>query len=161
MEASTLEFGLRYISGVGNTLNHYELASLQISLMTLQKKEGKEKAFFWGRIQGQDDDYYIAYVLEDSEYIYPKKKMFYSTSRFEFRPLPEGTLRLSKERVDPILLTGDPARVVELPDGSNAPPEEPPSDEEEEGKLSGRTAKRNMDTQIRIWQKKSSRTHGH
>ncbi|XP_026194183.1 radial spoke head protein 9 homolog [Cyclospora cayetanensis] len=89
MEASSLESGLRHLSSAGNTLNVYELTSLQVALFTLQEKEGKGKAFFWGRINGGIDDYYIAYMLEDSDYIFPKKKMFWSTGRFEFRPLPE------------------------------------------------------------------------
>lgn len=77
MEASALEEGMRHLSGVGNSLNAYEITSLQLALLTLQKKTKADKAYFWGRIRGQNDDYYIAFVLEESEYIYPRKKMYF------------------------------------------------------------------------------------
>lgn len=85
MEISSLELGLRYISDAGNTLNLYEITRLQVALLVLQKQENKDKIFFWGRIRAQHDDYYIAYTLEDSDYIYPNKKMFFrSAEDFNF-----------------------------------------------------------------------------
>ena len=87
MDASSLELGLRHVSNAGNTLNLYELTSLQVVLLTLQKIEAQGKAYFWGKIRGQNDDYYIAYILEESEYIYPKKKMFYRSDIL--RPEPK------------------------------------------------------------------------
>lgn len=77
MQVSNLELGIRHLSNAGNTLNLYELTSLQVALVILQKKEGKDNAYFWGRMRGQQDDYYIAYILEDSDYMYPKKKFFF------------------------------------------------------------------------------------
>lgn len=77
MEVSALEVGLRHLSGVGNSLNVYEITSLQLSLLTLQKKTKADKVYFWGRIRGHNDDYYLAFVLEESEYIYPRKKMYF------------------------------------------------------------------------------------
>lgn len=77
MEVSRLETGLRYLSNAGSTLNVYELTSLQVALLMLQKKKGRDKAYFWGRIRAQHDDYYIAYTLEECEYIHPKKQFFF------------------------------------------------------------------------------------
>lgn len=86
MEASSLEFGVKHLNNAGNTLNVYELTSLQVALLMLQQKEGKEKAYFWGRIRGQQADYYIAYTLEESDYIYPKKKMFFRFDTLSLNP---------------------------------------------------------------------------
>ncbi|CDJ50511.1 hypothetical protein, conserved [Eimeria brunetti] len=133
MEASALEEGMRHLSGVGNTLNVYEITSLQLALMTLQKKTKADKVYFWGRIRAHNDDYYIAFALEESEYIYPRKKMYFSTSQFDFRPLPEGEVNRDRERPDAIVLTGDPTRVIQSPDDAASPAAEAQSDEEEGG----------------------------
>ncbi|OEH76867.1 hypothetical protein cyc_06135 [Cyclospora cayetanensis] len=133
MEASSLESGLRHLSSAGNTLNVYELTSLQVALFTLQEKEGKGKAFFWGRINGGIDDYYIAYMLEDSDYIFPKKKMFWSTGRFEFRPLPECNVPGLDKSGKNVLLLGDPSRKIPYLEESKRLFRSPQSDEEEGG----------------------------
>ncbi|KAL8426894.1 hypothetical protein Efla_002502 [Eimeria flavescens] len=116
MEVSELELGMQCLSSAGNTLSLYELTALQVALLTLQKKEGKKKAFFWGRIRGKQDDYYIAYTLEESAYVYPLKKFFFSTGRFDFRALPDSSLQKFRDRTSKVVLSGEPAAVVEVKD---------------------------------------------
>ncbi|KAL8441887.1 hypothetical protein Emag_006809 [Eimeria magna] len=82
MEVSDLERGLQYLSSAGVTLNAYELTSIQAALLTLQKKQKTDKMYFWGRIRGQGDDYYIAYAVGTSDFIYPEKKFFFRCERF-------------------------------------------------------------------------------
>ncbi|KAL8444775.1 hypothetical protein Emed_006090 [Eimeria media] len=81
MEVSDLEQGLQYLSSAGVTLNLYELASLQAALLPLQKKQKNDKVYFWGRIRGQQDDYYIAYTMGQNDFVYPEKEFFFRCGR--------------------------------------------------------------------------------
>ncbi|KAL8273465.1 hypothetical protein Esti_002531 [Eimeria stiedai] len=120
MEVSDLELGMQYLSSAGVALNLYELTSIQAALLTLQKKQKQDKIYFWGRVRCQQDDYYIAYTVGKSDFIYPQKEFSFSTGHFEFRRLPDSTALRLRNKPNKALLCGDPTRVVEAREGHTA-----------------------------------------
>lgn len=54
-------------------------------------KEDFEELMFWGRISGNERDYYIAVGLTyNGQYEFPNKRFFFATSaNFEFTAFPE------------------------------------------------------------------------
>ncbi|PHJ23792.1 radial spoke head protein 9 [Cystoisospora suis] len=137
MEVRSLEFGLENVASLGMTLSPYEKMALGVGLVKLRKKEQIQgEIFFWGKLLGQESDYYLSYVIrEDISESYPLKKFFYSTTASDFRELPV----LTDEQHQALascgspFLTGTPERVLDLKrDSARTPPEGGEANEDEE-----------------------------
>jgi radial spoke head protein 9 len=64
--------------------------NLEIGLRELHNKEKDEQLNFWGKITGEEGNYYIALGLNyTNHYEFPEKKYYYAPSTFEFKVLPE------------------------------------------------------------------------
>lgn len=88
MDLQDLESGLRAVASAGHVLSCQELTGLQAGLSALMAKNKYQDIYFWGKIYGENGDYYIAYGLGHSAVEFPSKLFFYSGEDFEFRPLP-------------------------------------------------------------------------
>lgn len=75
MEASNFKENLNYISYCGISLSLEEAALLEISLIVLKSDNKFKETYFWGRINGTKNDYYIAFgyqknCLSGSQFFY-------------------------------------------------------------------------------------------
>lgn len=120
MELFDVEYGLRFLSGQGYTLNVHELTAINGGLTKLQANEKYDQIYFWGKVFGKTSDYYVAYGLRDAEFEFPAKKFFYATDTFEFAELPNITEEDAEkiaELVDagklPATLSGEPGSLLE------------------------------------------------
>lgn len=79
MEVRSLEFGLGNVASLGISLSPYEKVALDVAFVRLRKKEQiQREMFFWGKLLGQESDYYLCYVVqEDASEAFPEKKFFY------------------------------------------------------------------------------------
>ncbi|PFH33167.1 putative Radial spoke head protein 9 [Besnoitia besnoiti] len=117
MEVRSLEYGLNATASQGVTLNLYEKASLDVALLKLKKKEQLTgELFFWGKLCGQEADYYLCYIIVDEGKVYPIKKFYYSTASFDFRELPKVSEDQAKQldSAGKIIITGVPSRVLDI-----------------------------------------------
>jgi len=88
MELFDLEFGVDQVGSAGNTLNIHEITGLRTGLTKLKCDEKFTNIYFWGKIFGNEADYYIAYGLGATEFEFPQKKFYYSGESFAFVELP-------------------------------------------------------------------------
>jgi len=112
MELADLEYGLKSVSSAGHLFNFQELTSLQAALTILRSSGTYDSIYLWGKIFGQQADYYIAYGLRDSEFEFPSKTFYVASepksvdgialADFAFRELP----RLTEEVADRIMSLG-------------------------------------------------------
>mmetsp|Transcript_104634 Transcript_104634/g.181805 ORF Transcript_104634/g.181805 Transcript_104634/m.181805 type:complete len:276 (-) Transcript_104634:101-928(-) len=129
MELFDLEYGLMATASAGQMLNCQEITGLQAGLSVLLSKDKYDKIYFWGKILGQQKDYYIAYGLRDSEFEFPSKSFYYASEDFEFQGLP----RLTEEAADRIIELGVDKPFTGIPDSplvEPKPAEEPPAEGE-------------------------------
>ncbi|MCQ2817286.1 MAG: hypothetical protein MJ252_08485, partial [archaeon] len=69
----------------GVCFNIEEKIKLEIGLKELMAKEKPEHLYFWGKITGEESDYYIAVGINfTGHYAFPQKKFYFSTSDFNF-----------------------------------------------------------------------------
>merc|ERR1712085_232478 len=65
-----------------------EVTMLRATLSKLQAEEKYGRIFFWGKIFGKTNDYYLAYGLRDKDVLFPAKQFYCATSdKFEFGDL--------------------------------------------------------------------------
>mmetsp|Transcript_11792 Transcript_11792/g.28600 ORF Transcript_11792/g.28600 Transcript_11792/m.28600 type:complete len:276 (+) Transcript_11792:232-1059(+) len=79
MEVVDIEMGMRFLSSQGYTLNVAEVAMLNASLAKLQADEKFGRIFFWGKIFGKTQDYYVAYGVRDNDIEFPSKQFYCAT----------------------------------------------------------------------------------
>ena len=60
MDAETFQVGIDYVGGSGVVLSPEQKAALQTSLCILKNNYKFSKVYFWGKILGIKDDYFIA-----------------------------------------------------------------------------------------------------
>ena len=77
----------------GVTLNLDERMQLEMALMTLQAKNDCEELQFWGKIEGLNNDYYIAMATRyTGMYEFPVKTFYWALSTdFVFKEMPDLT----------------------------------------------------------------------
>lgn len=101
-----------------------------------------ERLYFWGKIAGEESDYYIALGVNfKSHYEFPEKLFFFAPSTIVFQPLPETYPYHDKDFADNYIkpLKGNPALIIkkykeEIPEGEEDQPEEVQVVEGEDGK---------------------------
>jgi len=136
MELYDLEHGLGSIASTGCVLNCQDLVGLKAGLMLLKTREKFPEIFFWGKILGQELDFYVAYGMRESEFEFPSKQFFYAGEEFEFKTLPRLTEELA-DRVIEVLtekdmpFTGKVEQLLEPP----AEDAEPPPDDDAEAQV--------------------------
>jgi radial spoke head protein 9 len=112
MELFDLEASVKLVASAGNTLNVHEILCIQAGLTKLKTNEKYDKIYFWGKIFGQNSDYYIAYGLKDSDFEFPHKKFYFATESFVFAELP----LITEEVADKIIEEFQETLFTGLPD---------------------------------------------
>jgi radial spoke head protein 9 len=126
MELFDLEFGLKNIASAGNVLNCQELTGIQAGLTLLRNSEKVDSIYFWGKIFGQQADYYLAYALKPSEFEFPSKQFFCAGEDFQFKALNPLTEEVADRIIDLGInkpLTGVPTTPLEPPPAEGEAPE--------------------------------------
>jgi len=124
MELYDLEYGLRFLSGQGYTLNVSEITAINSALTKLQSEQKYERIYFWGKIFGDTSDYYVAYGLRDGAEM-AEKKFFYATGNFEFTELPA----ITEEDADKISELMEAGKLRNTLNGEPGAPLEPAAEE--------------------------------
>lgn len=75
MDLKLLHCFMDLFQGCGNILNIEQRAALQTSLTILKKNYKFQRVFFWGKILGSKEDYFIAQgrgedEMQDRKYLY-------------------------------------------------------------------------------------------
>jgi len=121
--ASVAHLGAGALSGSASVLSLRESTGLQSSLPLLQKNYKFSKVFFWGKITGTAGEYLIAMGIEES---FAQKTFFFCQDAVSWAQLPPVTKEMksdcAKLSVPGGMLSGDPAKVIDLP--ADAPAEE-------------------------------------
>jgi radial spoke head protein 9 len=88
MELFDLEANVKLVASAGNTLNVHEVLCIQAGLTKLKSNEKYDQIYLWGKIFGENGDYYIAYGLKEADDEFPSKKFYFATESFVFAELP-------------------------------------------------------------------------
>jgi radial spoke head protein 9 len=126
----------------GITLNLEEKIKLEYALTELKNKEKNEKLYFWGKITGEDSDYFIAIGVNfKGHYEFPEKKYYFCQSlTYNFEELPPTFEYHDKDFLDTYYkpLKGNPTLIIKkysdpqpIPEGG-AQPENPPENPPQE-----------------------------
>ena len=75
MEREGLHLNIDYLGSSGVILSPEQKAALQTSLVILESQNKFNKVYFWGKILGVKDDYFIAQGVNKDELV--EKKTFY------------------------------------------------------------------------------------
>jgi len=102
MELTDLEFGLKAVASGGSVLNVSELTGLQAGLTLLKAQDKYQSIYFWGKINGTEADYYLAYGLRDSAIEFPTKNFYFAGVDFNFQALQRPT----EEVADSVIALG-------------------------------------------------------
>ena len=128
-------------NGVG--LNIDEKLKLEIALRELHSEKKFEELFFWGKIIGEENDYFICYGINfEGRYGFPGKEFYFAPSNtFKFELLPntyiyhDDDFKASYSKP----LKGKPEEIIkkykeEVPEGEEPEEEKPAEGDEEENK---------------------------
>ena len=128
-------------NGVG--LNIDEKLKLEIALRELHSEKKFEELFFWGKIIGEENDYFICYGINfEGRYGFPGKEFYFAPSNtFKFELLPDtypyhdDDFKISYSKP----LKGKPEEIIkkykeEVPEGEEQEEEKAPEGEDEENK---------------------------
>lgn len=77
MEAECLHLNIDHVGSSGVILSPEQKAALQTSLVILQNDNKFAKVYFWGKILGIKDDYFIAQGTGKDEMAEDDRKTFY------------------------------------------------------------------------------------
>lgn len=153
MESEGLQLNIDYVGSSGVVLSSEQKATLQTSLCLLQNNTKCSKVYFWGRIRGVKDDYFIAQVVGDDEL--NDKKTYYSKDCVRWgllTPATEESIKLAK--VCKGRFTGDPSyefehtEIKKSGEGDDATEEEETITVKEEDRLSAVIAQIDSDAKI-------------
>jgi len=103
------------LASSGMCLSVEEKAGLEIAMMKRKVQEGFKNLYFWGKIQGTQEDYLICYGMLPS-YDYPQKKFFFCTTSnyYELQQMPVIDTEMTKkaEAVEG-MFSGEPDKPLE------------------------------------------------
>lgn len=153
MDARDLHLSIDYVGGCGIILSPEQKAALQTSLTILQSNQKFARVYFWGKILGVKDDYFIAQGVGQDEF--SERRTLYSKDCVHWGLLPPATeemrqtAKLAKGR-----FTGDPSfefehtEVKRIGEGNDAVEEEETINIKEEDRMSAVIAE--IDSESRI-----------
>merc|ERR1712179_32595 len=153
MDSEGLHLNVDYVGSSGVILSPEQKAALQTSLIILKSENKFHKVYFWGKILGVKDDYFIAQGVSCDEMA--EKKTLYSKDCVNWGLLPfatktmRDTSKLAKGR-----FTGDPSYEFEhtemkkVGEGEDATEEEETISIKEEDRLASIVA--DIDEDVRI-----------
>ena len=75
MNGQDLHLSIDYVGSSGIVLSPEQKAALQTSLTILQSNMKLPRVYFWGKILGIKDDYFIAQCVDQDEF--QERKMLY------------------------------------------------------------------------------------
>ena len=80
MNSQDLHLSVDYVGTSGIILSPEQKASLQTSLTILQSNQKYARVYFWGKILGVKDDYFIAQGVSNDEFA-ERKVLYRSVSK--------------------------------------------------------------------------------
>eukprot|EP00916_Digyalum_oweni_P015577 GHVL01025572.1.p2 GENE.GHVL01025572.1~~GHVL01025572.1.p2 ORF type:complete len:285 (-),score=72.74 GHVL01025572.1:1241-2068(-) len=112
MDCHELEFGIRHInSGINVSLSSIEIFKITVGLtIGLKNKD----IYFWGKINGINNDYYICYIIENKT-SFPEKKFKWSIDMINYTDLPDSfsSYLLNHVIEHPVyIFTGNPKKLL-------------------------------------------------
>lgn len=108
MNSDGLHLGIDYVGGSGVILSPEQKACLQTSLVILKAESKFHKVYFWGKILGVKDDYFIAQGVGIDEM--GEKRTFYSKDCVHWALLnPVSKENKEKTKLAKGRFTGDPS----------------------------------------------------
>ncbi|CAL1539717.1 unnamed protein product [Lymnaea stagnalis] len=153
MESESLHLNCDYVASSGHILSCEQKAALQTSLIILQNENKFYRVYFWGKILGVKDNYFIAQGVYKDEFA--GRKTFYSKDCIHWGLLPHATQEMkTKSKLAKGRFTGDPAYEFEhvetkkIGEGEEATEEEETTIIKEEDRLSSVVAE--IDEDVRI-----------
>ena len=75
MDSADLHLNIDYVGSNGMILSPEQKASLQTSLTILKNNQKFSRVYFWGKILGVKDDYFIAQGVDTDEF--SERKVLY------------------------------------------------------------------------------------
>ncbi|NP_001171789.1 radial spoke head 9 homolog-like [Saccoglossus kowalevskii] len=108
MDAEGFHLNISLVGNSGIVLSPERRAALETSLVILQNQQKFNRVFFWGKILGIKDDYFIAQGVGDDEMM--DRKTLYSTDCVTWSLVPQATTAM-KEQCSVVKgrFTGDPS----------------------------------------------------
>lgn len=153
MDSKTLHLNIHYVASSGIILSPEQKASLQTSLTTVQNNNKFSKVYFWGKILGVKDDYFIVQGVKDDEF--SERKTLYSRDCVHWGLLPPATEETKeKSHLAKGRFTGDPSfefehtEVKKVGEGEEQTEEEETITIKEETRLAATIAE--IDQEVRI-----------
>ncbi|KAK3597405.1 hypothetical protein CHS0354_040135 [Potamilus streckersoni] len=153
MESESLYLNIDYVGSSGIILSPEQKAALQTSLVILQSENKFSKVYFWGKILGIKDDYFIAQGVGKDEL--EGRKTFYSKDCIHWGLLPPATRQMrDTSKLAKGRFTGDPSFEFEhsetkkVGEGEETAEEEETINIKEEDRLSSVIA--DIDEDVRI-----------
>lgn len=153
MEQTKLHLNVDYVGTSGIILSPEQKASLQTSLTILQNNQKFACVYFWGKILGVKDDYFIAQGVSNDEF--QERRVLYSKDCTHWGLLPPATEEMKvKAKLAKGRFTGDPSfefehvEVKKIGEGDEATEEEETIMIKEEDRLAAVIA--DIDQDVRI-----------
>lgn len=153
MESESLHLNIDYVGSSGIVLSPEQKAALQTSLVILQNENRFKKVYFWGKILGIKEDYFIAQGTSNDEMV--DRKTFYSKDCVHWGLLPPASkLMREQSKLAKGRFTGDPSyefehvEVKKVGEGEDATEEEETLTIKEEDRLSSVIADIDEDVKI-------------
>lgn len=153
MDAQDLHLSIDYVGTSGIILSPEQKAALQTSLTILQNNMKFCRVYFWGKILGVKDDYFIAQGVEQDEFL--ERKFLYSKDCVHWGLLPPATDDMkAKAKLAKGRFTGDPSfefehtEIKKIGEGEEAVEEEETITVKEEDRLSAVLSDIDLDVRI-------------
>jgi len=153
MDSEGFHLNVSYVASSGVSLSGEKKSALETSLVILQNQHKFNRVFFWGKIFGIKDDYFIAQGVGDDEMI--DKKTLYSLDCVAWGLLPEATQAMRDQcSLVKGRFTGDPSyeyehtEIKRIGEGEEAQEEENTITIKEEDRLASAIAQIDEDVAI-------------
>lgn len=116
MEIFDLEQGMKSIAPSGHVMNCQEMTCIQAGLNIVKCQHGFKEIYFWGKVFGLKNDYYIAYGLRETDFEFPSKMFFFAGDKFEFKAMEQLTEELANRVIELCVerpFSGEPQQSIE------------------------------------------------
>jgi len=108
MNSRELHLDIDYVGSSGVILTPEQKASMQTSLCILENQQKFDNVYFWGKILGVNEDYFIAHGVQRNEF--GERRFLYSTNCIHWKLLPPVTDDIKeKAKLIQSRFTGDPS----------------------------------------------------